>query len=126
MNEETSDINPNHAQRVVYLHSASYDLFILVLTIFSLLVAVGLFLLPLKPAADAILLFVDFILCALFLFDFLLSLQRAPNKVDYLVKQGVARERLKAKGYGESEPIASNSTGKGRATNRRVNLLWLD
>jgi voltage-gated potassium channel len=71
-----------------YLHSASYDLFVLVLTIFSLLVAIGLFLLPLKPATDAILLFVDFILCAFFLFDFLLSLRRAPNKTDYFVRSG--------------------------------------
>jgi len=70
-----------------YLHSASYDLFVLVLTLFSLLVAIGL-LLPLRPAADAILLFVDFILCAFFLFDFLLSLRRAPNKVSYFVRGG--------------------------------------
>jgi voltage-gated potassium channel len=70
-----------------YLHSASYDLFVLVLTLFSLLVAIGL-LLPLRPAADAILLFVDFILCSFFLFDFLLSLRRAPNKVGYFVRGG--------------------------------------
>ena len=70
-----------------YLHSASYDLFVLVLTIFSLFVALGL-LLPLKPAADAILLFVDFILCAFFLFDFLLSLRQAPNKIAYFVGSG--------------------------------------
>ena len=62
--------NGNHSQQIVYIHSASYDLFILILTIFSILVVVGLFLLPLKPAADAILLFVDFILwlfsCSIF------------------------------------------------------------
>lgn len=73
--------------RVNYLHSTSYDLFILIVTIASLLVAVGL-LLPLKPAANAILLYVDFILCAFFLFDFLLSLQRSARKVDYFVKRG--------------------------------------
>ena len=88
MDQETSAINPNHGQRDGYLHSASYDLFILVLTIFSLIVAAGLFLLPLKPAADAILLWIDFIICALFLLDFLLSLWRAPNKINYFVKQG--------------------------------------
>ena len=85
MDEETGA--PNHSQHVVPLHSASSDLFILVLTIFSLFVALGL-LLPLKPAADAILLWVDFILCAFFLFDFLLSLRRSPNKTDYFLKRG--------------------------------------
>ena len=79
--------NRTSANSASYLHSASYDLFVLILTLFSLLVAIGL-LLPLRPAVDAILLFVDFILCAFFLFDFLLSLQRAPNKVDYFVKRG--------------------------------------
>jgi len=87
MEHEADANNPIQSHALVPVHSASYDLFILVLTVFSLLVAVGL-ILPLKPAADAILLFVDFILCAFFLFDFLISLQRAPNKVDYLVKQG--------------------------------------
>ena len=61
-----------------YIHSASYDLFVLVFTIFSLFVALGL-LLPLRPAVDAILLFVDFICCAFFLFDFLLCLRRTPK-----------------------------------------------
>jgi len=88
MNEETSAINPTSSQGIVYLNSASYDLFILVLTIFSLLVAIGLLLLPLKPAADAILLLVDFVICAIFLFDFLLNLRRAPSKLDYFVKRG--------------------------------------
>ena len=88
MAEEMSASNPEQSQGVAYLHSASYDLFILVLTIFSLLLAAGLFLLPLAPATDAILLRVDFLICAIFLFDFLLSLQRAPNKADYFVKRG--------------------------------------
>lgn len=88
MNEETSATKLDHRHKTVYLHSASYDLFVLVLTIFSLLVAIALFLLPLKPAVDAVLLYVDFILCAFLLFDFLLSLGRAPSKVDYFVKRG--------------------------------------
>jgi hypothetical protein len=49
---------------------------ILVLTIFSLIVAAGL-ILPLKPATHAVLLRVDFLICVLFLIDFLLSLRRA-------------------------------------------------
>ena len=78
MDREPKAMDPDHDRRVDYLHSASYDLFILILTIFSLVV-VGLFLLPLKPAVDAILLFVDFILCAFFLLDFFLTLRRAPS-----------------------------------------------
>jgi voltage-gated potassium channel len=88
MEEEINAKNPNHSQSIVYLHSSTYDLFILVLTIFSLLVAAGLLLFPLYPAAEAILLRVDFIICAVFLFDFLLSLRRAPSKIDYFVKRG--------------------------------------
>ncbi len=51
-----------------------------------------------------------------------LSLDRAQAVVDYLVKQGVAPERLKAEGYGETMPIADNKTSKGRAKNRRVEI----
>jgi len=83
-----ADVSVGNSRNSHYLHSASYDLFILVLTIFSLLLAAGLFLLPLAPATDAILLRVDFLICAIFLFDFLLSLQRAPDKMGYFVKHG--------------------------------------
>lgn len=74
-------------RRVGYLHSTSYDLFILVLTIFALLVAAGL-LLPLRPSVEAILLWVDFILCMLFVFDFLLSLGRASDRMEYFFRRG--------------------------------------
>jgi len=41
----------------------------------------------------------------------------------YLItKQGVNPSRLTAKGYGENEPIADNSTAEGRAKNRRVEI----
>ncbi|MBI3178785.1 MAG: hypothetical protein HYZ27_03950, partial [Deltaproteobacteria bacterium] len=36
-----------------------------------------------------------------------------------LIERGVDAGRLEAIGYGESKPIASNRTKKGRATNRR-------
>ena len=49
-----------------------------------------------------------------------LSTKRAQAVVDYLVLAGVADTRLQAKGYGESQPIADNSTKEGRATNRRT------
>jgi hypothetical protein len=38
----------------------------------------------------------------------------------------VAEDRLIAKGYGESEPIAPNSTAAGRAKNRRVEFTILE
>jgi outer membrane protein OmpA-like peptidoglycan-associated protein len=49
-----------------------------------------------------------------------LSKGRADAVRAYLVKQGIARERLDAEGYGESRPIADNATAKGREENRRV------
>ncbi len=54
-----------------------------------------------------------------------LSQRRADAVRDYLIKKGVAAERLEAVGYGETQPIETNETREGRASNRRVvfNLL---
>lgn len=53
-----------------------------------------------------------------------LSEQRAQAVVDYLAgTAGVARERLRAEGRGESEPRESNATEAGRQLNRRVELF---
>lgn len=51
-----------------------------------------------------------------------LSEHRALSVKDYLALRGVAPQRLVAVGYGESRPLASNSTVEGRAANRRVEL----
>jgi outer membrane protein OmpA-like peptidoglycan-associated protein len=51
-----------------------------------------------------------------------LSDQRAMSVKVYLISRGVDGNRLVAKGYGESQPIADNKTEKGRAKNRRVEL----
>jgi OmpA-OmpF porin, OOP family len=51
-----------------------------------------------------------------------LSEARAQAVTDWLVAHGVEAKRLKARGYGETRPIADNSTEQGRASNRRVEL----
>ena len=52
-----------------------------------------------------------------------LSQQRAEAVRTYLVGKGIAADRLSAKGYGESQPVADNATDEGRFKNRRVELV---
>ena len=49
-----------------------------------------------------------------------LSQRRADAVVEYLVKEGVDSSKLKAVGYGQERPIATNRTPAGRRLNRRV------
>lgn len=49
-----------------------------------------------------------------------LSQERAQAVVDYLISKGISSNRLKAKGYGETSPIADNASPEGRQKNRRV------
>jgi OOP family OmpA-OmpF porin len=49
-----------------------------------------------------------------------LSDKRAKAVRAYLITQGVAKEKLVAKGFGETKPIADNETEAGREKNRRV------
>ncbi len=51
-----------------------------------------------------------------------LSKRRAMAVMRYFVGKGVRRERLSAKGLGESKPMDTNATEAGRARNRRVEL----
>ncbi|MGL5836990.1 MAG: OmpA family protein [Sphingorhabdus sp.] len=55
-------------------------------------------------------------------FNQTLSEQRAQTVADYLANRGVQRARLATKGYGESQPRASNTDEAGRAQNRRVEI----
>ncbi len=52
-----------------------------------------------------------------------LSRQRSELVRDYLVGKGVARDKFVIRAYGETKPVASNRTEKGRAANRRVIVL---
>lgn len=51
-----------------------------------------------------------------------LSEERAMEIKNYLVSNNIAPERLSIIGYGESRPIANNSTTDGRAKNRRAQI----
>ena len=51
-----------------------------------------------------------------------LSLKRAEAVRDFLIAAGTDAGRLKALGYGEVRPIASNEFKKGRAMNRRIDV----
>ena len=52
-----------------------------------------------------------------------LSDQRAKAVYDYVIGKGIPADRLRYKGYGESQPIADNNTPAGRAKNRRTVFL---
>lgn len=52
--------------------------------------------------------------------NLLLSKNRAEAVYTYLIINGIAKERITFKGYGESQPVASNDTPEGRAANRRT------
>jgi len=54
-----------------------------------------------------------------------LSERRAETVRAYLIEKGIAADRLIAKGYGESQPVADNRTKEGRYKNRRVELTPL-
>ncbi|MDO8738562.1 OmpA family protein [Candidatus Deferrimicrobium sp.] len=58
-----------------------------------------------------------------------LSGRRAAAVKAYLLKHGMIdthKDNIATKGYGESKPIANNSTEKGRFENRRVEILILE
>ena len=51
-----------------------------------------------------------------------LSLARADAVRTYLIRQGIAAERLGTLGAGPDRPLADNATEAGRARNRRIEL----
>lgn len=54
-----------------------------------------------------------------------LSQSRVNSVISYLTKNGISASRLKGKGYGKENPVATNDTEEGRAKNRRVEFTIL-
>ena len=67
-------------------HSNAYNIFMLVLTILSLVIMVAMFL-PLDDATIGLLQVYDNLICVIFLIDFFFNLRAAPKKSDYFIKQ---------------------------------------
>jgi len=55
-----------------------------------------------------------------------LSRDRAASILNFLVKRGIAPDRLKSEGYADEKPIAANDTEEGRAKNRRVEFTIIN
>ena len=51
-----------------------------------------------------------------------LSYERAAAARKYMLDHGIPAERIEARGYGETKPVASNATAAGQALNRRVDF----
>jgi outer membrane protein OmpA-like peptidoglycan-associated protein len=56
-------------------------------------------------------------------YNMTLSDKRAKAVSDFLIGQGVGSDAVNTKGFGESNPVASNATAAGRQQNRRVELV---
>ncbi len=54
-----------------------------------------------------------------------LSQRRADAVRNYIIQNGIAANRVTARGYGKASPIADNGTAAGRAENRRVEFVVL-
>ncbi|MGL5890980.1 MAG: OmpA family protein, partial [Bacteroidia bacterium] len=52
-----------------------------------------------------------------------LSDDRAQAVMNYLISKGIQAGRLSAKGFGESKPVAQNTSDENRALNRRVEFM---
>jgi outer membrane protein OmpA-like peptidoglycan-associated protein len=54
-----------------------------------------------------------------------LSQRRAQSVMNYLIQRGIAASRMEARGYGEYQPVAPNTTREGRRQNRRIEFKVL-
>jgi outer membrane protein OmpA-like peptidoglycan-associated protein len=58
-------------------------------------------------------------------YNIFLSNARSKSCVDYLISRGISKNRLEYKGYGLTQPIATNDTDEGRQLNRRTEFKIL-
>ena len=58
--------------------------------------------------------------------NILLSMERAKTVMAYIITKGIDANRLTAKGYGSTIPVASNATAAGKAQNRRTEVKILE
>ncbi len=58
--------------------------------------------------------------------NMILSQKRAETVRNYLIRKGVPANRLTAKGYGETQPVADNSTEEGKRLNRRTEVRIIE
>ncbi|OAZ03682.1 putative lipoprotein YiaD precursor [Flavobacterium succinicans] len=54
-----------------------------------------------------------------------LSQARAKAVVDALVARGINPANLSSNGFGSTKPVATNKTAKGRAENRRTEVIYV-
>lgn len=52
-----------------------------------------------------------------------LSEHRASSVLDYMVKENIPAASMTSKGFGKTQPVASNDTAEGRQQNRRVEMV---
>ncbi len=55
-----------------------------------------------------------------------LSDRRADSALQYLIENGIEPERMRSVGFGDTKPVADNTTDEGRQKNRRVELIIID
>lgn len=58
-------------------------------------------------------------------YNFKLSDERARSVREYILSQGIDAKRITSQGYGETKPVAENTTDEGRQLNRRVEFKIL-
>jgi voltage-gated potassium channel len=88
MGQKIKTKNPEQGQIITLSHSVSYNLFMLGLNIYSLIVMVGLITTRIGLFPNEVLWRADFLVCIVFLIDFLVNLWRAPSKGDYFFRKG--------------------------------------
>ena len=67
---------------------ATYQLFIVLVTLLALAIAVGYYLIPLPPTVDQVLYIVDSLICVILLYDFFAHLSTKGGRVRYLLTYG--------------------------------------